>query len=343
MAPEQLRNSEAVDRRVDIWGLGVALWETLAIKRLFKRDTNANTMYAALYDDVPPPSRFRPHVPKELDEIVLKALARDPAERWPTAREMGRALREFLGTQKRITGPAELSEWMAEVFPQGEARKAQLMELARMARVPVPSLMASKDTDATLAATEAAQDLIPPKRRSWRLLVVALLIGVAASAVAIPLALRRNERTPTVETLDIAPAGSAETPAPPSEATMASRTEAPADEAVEPTKDEPTEAPPTTKPATRAKKQSAKRRTRSKPLATTKAPVSTTPGTINLVVRGGWAEIFEDGKSLGTTPRRLTLPAGRHELVLKPSDGKPKRVVIDVRSGETKKVSVALD
>jgi hypothetical protein len=71
--------------------------------------------------------------------------------------------------------------------------------------------------------------------------------------------------------------------------------------------------------------------------------VTTKPGTVNLVMRGGWAEIFKDGKSLGTTPRRLTLPAGQHELVLKPSGGEPKRVVIDVRAGETKKVSVALD
>jgi serine/threonine protein kinase len=153
MAPEQLAG-QPIDRRVDIWSLGVALWEMLAVKRLFKRDTTANTIHSVLYDEIQPPSDYRSQVPEELDRIVLKALERDPKVRWRSAREMGQALRQFLGTQKEIMGPAELSEWMEEVFPQGEARKSQLMEIARMAGTSLPSMPQANDTDATLTATD---------------------------------------------------------------------------------------------------------------------------------------------------------------------------------------------
>jgi serine/threonine-protein kinase len=70
-------------------------------------------------------------VPAELDEIVLKALQRNPEERWQSAREMGRALDRCLANQEELIGPAELAEWMAELFPNGESRKRQLMEIAR--------------------------------------------------------------------------------------------------------------------------------------------------------------------------------------------------------------------
>ena len=70
----------------------------------------------------------------------------------------------------------------------------------------------------------------------------------------------------------------------------------------------------------------------------------TGPGTINLVTRGGWAEVYRGKKKLGSTPRQLSLPAGRHRLVLKPfGDGKPKVVFVNVEAGKTKNVSVELE
>ncbi|MBW2161578.1 MAG: serine/threonine protein kinase, partial [Deltaproteobacteria bacterium] len=104
MSPEQL-TAHPIDRRVDIWALGVTLWEMLAVRRLFKRDTTASTVHSVLYDEIQPPSQHRPQIPEELDRIVLKALERDPEDRWQTAREMGKALRQFLGTQNEIMGP----------------------------------------------------------------------------------------------------------------------------------------------------------------------------------------------------------------------------------------------
>ena len=129
MAPEQM-TAAAVDRRVDIWALGVVLWELLTLRRLFLQDSDVNTMYAVLSSEIQPPSAFRAEIPAELDEIVLRALRRNPAERWQSAREMGRALRRMLSRQDTPIGPAEVAEWMAELFPEGESRKRRLMEIA---------------------------------------------------------------------------------------------------------------------------------------------------------------------------------------------------------------------
>ena len=130
MAPEQM-TAAVVDRRVDVWALGAVLWELLTLRRLFLRDTDVNTMYAVLSSEIRPPSDYRNETPAELDEIVLKALQRNPDERWQSAREMGKALRRFLAHQEDLVGPAEIADWMAELFPHGEARKQQLMEIAR--------------------------------------------------------------------------------------------------------------------------------------------------------------------------------------------------------------------
>ena len=129
MAPEQLVGAPS-DRRADVWALGVTFWEMLATRRLFKRDTPMSTVLSVIYDEIPPPSTDRPQVPKALDEIVLRALQRNPERRWQSAEEMRQAIGRFLDSQSEVPGPADLSDWMASLFPSGEARKKELIEMA---------------------------------------------------------------------------------------------------------------------------------------------------------------------------------------------------------------------
>ena len=326
MAPEQL-SSRSIDRRVDIWSLGVSLWEMLTLKRLFRHDTTANTIHAVLYDDFVPPSAHRSQIPEELDEIVMKALERDPKKRWQSAREMGRAIRQFLGTQQEIVGPAELSDWMGALFPQGEARKSQLMEVARMAHEQVPTMPSAGETDVTLTATNVqiaeAPQLLEQPRRSKRALVWAVIVGTLALVAAVAVGLTGHEEDPEAEL----PTTTA------TEAPVAAPIEEP-ERAAEDAKLSG-EIPEAAAPAAKVRKA---QRARSKPT------VKAGPGTINLVTRGGWAEVYKGKKLLGSTPRRLTLPAGRHRLVLKPfGDGKPKIVFVTVEANKTKKVSIRLD
>jgi serine/threonine protein kinase len=355
MAPEQLRAS-TIDRRVDVWALGVALWEMLTFRRLFRRDNTANTVHAILYDEVVPPSSHRPQIPGDLDEIVLKALQREPRDRWQTAREMGRALQQVIRSRHEIIGPAELSDWMAEVFPQGQAQKDQLVEIARMVREPIPTRSRLSDS-ATSGANVQLSDasFIRPRTKSikssksskrpralaWLLGALALVGVVALAAIGLQPTGGRPQAM-SAAPVEVA-VGSVEEPIEPNVESIEKHSESidesssreeqanDGDEAVE-------EADDMAEPTTPKAAPIADRRHRSRRLT------ETGPGTINLVTRGGWAEVYEGDKLLGSTPRRLKLPAGRHRLVLKPfGEGKPKTIVVRVVAHKTKNVSIRLD
>lgn len=84
MAPEQILG-EAVDRRADVFSLGCLLFEVTTRTRLFSAKPDATAMQQILAGDVPDPAERRPGYPAELTAIVRRALARDKAERYPTA------------------------------------------------------------------------------------------------------------------------------------------------------------------------------------------------------------------------------------------------------------------
>jgi len=66
------------------------------------------------------------------------------------------------------------------------------------------------------------------------------------------------------------------------------------------------------------------------------------PGTVSVFAIGGWADIFEGRRRLGRTPARLSLPAGRHVLTLRPEGGRAVRRTVDVPAGGTVRVRVEL-
>jgi serine/threonine protein kinase len=91
MPPEQLRG-KAVDRRCDIYSMGIVLWEALTTERLFHADSEGETVTNVLEHKIIAPSDVRPSLPKALDAITLKALSRDPKDRYATARDMATAI-----------------------------------------------------------------------------------------------------------------------------------------------------------------------------------------------------------------------------------------------------------
>ena len=86
MAPEYVRG-ETVDRRVDVFALGVVLWEALCGRRLFRGQSDAETLERVLSATVPPVSEVSPEL-APLDAVVARALHRDPALRFPTTEAM---------------------------------------------------------------------------------------------------------------------------------------------------------------------------------------------------------------------------------------------------------------
>src|SRR5262245_13756429 len=95
MPPEQVLGRE-VDHRADIFSAGVVLWEMLTGRPLFLRSNEAATLYAIMNAPIPPPSRLRAEVPRQLDEIVRRAVARTPEDRYENAEQMGAALEDFM-------------------------------------------------------------------------------------------------------------------------------------------------------------------------------------------------------------------------------------------------------
>jgi len=95
ISPEQLKGTE-IDRRADIFSLGVMMYEMLLGKRPFKGENITSLMYAVLNNDPEKPSSVRPQVPLLFDHIIGKALKKDPAERYQKASEVTADLQDFV-------------------------------------------------------------------------------------------------------------------------------------------------------------------------------------------------------------------------------------------------------
>jgi serine/threonine-protein kinase len=95
LSPEAAQGQE-VDHRTDIFAVGIILWEMLAGRRLFMGDTDFATVKQVQEAVVQPLSQINKAVPASLDRILARALAREPSERYGSARDLGQDLTEFL-------------------------------------------------------------------------------------------------------------------------------------------------------------------------------------------------------------------------------------------------------
>jgi len=116
MSPEQVRR-EPLTPQSDLFTVGVLLWEMLAGERLFARPDPDATLGAVLGAAIRLPSEVRPEVPAKLDDLVMRALERDQATRWPDAGEFLGALNKYLYALDDTPGPRELEALVAQFCP----------------------------------------------------------------------------------------------------------------------------------------------------------------------------------------------------------------------------------
>jgi serine/threonine protein kinase len=107
MSPEQLQGGE-VTRQADIYAAAAVTWEAFTGQRLFSNKDTGALVTAILTEAIAPPSTVSPHVADAFDRVVMRGLARDPARRYSTAREMALDLERCAG----IVSPSEVGTWV---------------------------------------------------------------------------------------------------------------------------------------------------------------------------------------------------------------------------------------
>ncbi|MBP6630185.1 MAG: protein kinase [Kofleriaceae bacterium] len=129
MSPEQCV-SVNVDRRTDVFALGIVLHELLTGRRLFKRANQYDTYQAVIECKVPAPSSIAPDVPAELDDLTLRALAKVRDQRYASAEEFADALLGYMHRHGLHTGAGEIGRFLEDVFAKEvEEHGARMREL----------------------------------------------------------------------------------------------------------------------------------------------------------------------------------------------------------------------
>jgi len=113
MSPEQCRHDD-LDRRSDVFALGIILWELCTGRKLYKRDNELKMLKAITEEAAPPPSEYNDQVPMLLDFLVLKALARDRQDRFVDAKEMRLAIEDLASSLKMDVGQDTIASFVTE-------------------------------------------------------------------------------------------------------------------------------------------------------------------------------------------------------------------------------------
>jgi phosphate/phosphite/phosphonate ABC transporter binding protein len=140
MSPEQCRGDE-LDRRTDVFSLGIVFWELCCAERLFQRGTDLMTLKAITEDPLPVPRDRNPALPESLSEVLRRSLARDREARFSSAAELAQAVRGALTGLGERGGAELLANYISERYGDDmDNRAAKLREVSRKptgAQVPV--------------------------------------------------------------------------------------------------------------------------------------------------------------------------------------------------------------
>jgi eukaryotic-like serine/threonine-protein kinase len=147
MSPEQAHGQQ-VDRRSDIYGLGVVFYEMLTLRSPYDKSNDDILLEQVRTGTFEKPSFYVPDVPAELEAIVLKAMSRSRDDRFQTAREMSAAIMRTLLAKQELVDSASIEAMLLELFgrevdlpadnpPDADAPEAQTMAAVPLARTPV--------------------------------------------------------------------------------------------------------------------------------------------------------------------------------------------------------------
>ncbi|HVK76321.1 MAG TPA: protein kinase [Kofleriaceae bacterium] len=193
MAPEQCK-SEPLDRRVDVYALGVLLYELTTTSRAFHGDNDAAVMWSVVTGATRPPGEVVPGYPDGLARIVTRAMHVDRGERFATARELQQALEGFAREAGLALAHTALGDWLEQTCgPKVEPWRSGEGPAARRSATAPPPVAAPVSAPAPVPAPAPAPVSAPvsapapaPAPARWPWMVAALILaGSASAAIAI--------------------------------------------------------------------------------------------------------------------------------------------------------------
>ncbi|MFI5460689.1 MAG: protein kinase [Isosphaerales bacterium] len=172
MAPERFQG--LADARSDVYALGLTLYEMLALEPAFAAEERARLIDKILHEQPPNPRRLDPRIPRDLETITLKAMAREPSDRYRTASELAEDLRRYLADRpilaRRASAFEQARRWCRRNPALAAATGAVAVALVAVAVLAVlyadrQRLLALKQTEATQKITKLAGDLDAERKR----------------------------------------------------------------------------------------------------------------------------------------------------------------------------------
>jgi serine/threonine-protein kinase len=210
MSPEQMHSAKSVDVRTDIWSLGAILYQLLTSRPPFPAESIPQLCNALLNDSPAPLSGFRDDVPPELEAAVLRALAKDRAERWQSVGEMCQALATFAPSARvhadramRVLSTAGGSGGAAPSPARTEPGSPGTEDIAQQATMPSSPAARGERTLDSWGKTGSQSAPAPRTRsRSWMALAggVAVALGLVAWGISRTTATATPSAAPVVDT-----------------------------------------------------------------------------------------------------------------------------------------------
>ncbi|HEU4409302.1 MAG TPA: protein kinase [Polyangiaceae bacterium] len=355
MSPEHAQ-SKKIDRRADVFSAGVVLWEVLTSRRLVQGDTPVASWFSLLNDPFPRPSSLLGGLDPRLDAVVMRALERDPAARYPSALAMREALEAYLAASGEAAPADEVGRFVAELFAEERtARAAQIREFLGAASAAstgsnpaaTPSLLEPGPVEGTPSQIAPIQPTVLPGTSSGALPAArpapsrrrTLALGLlAAAALAGAFAFGRLGLQRVAETAPATPSPSAET-APAAPSPSAGAPPAGRDLAALSAPPPPAGAPPPKRERLEGARKGGKAGPRPGPRADASPAAAEAPAAASgflTLDTYPWTRVSENGHVLGTTPLvRVPLAPGVHTLTLEnAAENIKKTTTVTIKSGE---------
>lgn len=349
MAPEQLAG-ESLDRRCDVFALGIVLFELATHQRLFKRSSEFLTAKAIIEEAIPRADAVDPAIPTTLADVIAKALSRKREDRYATARDLATAIKGAIEVAPAAEIADALATWHGEELSALRTRQLKVIEEASQVTTPPGGPAGVSQVVTRPARPQSVRDHIDgrprgdiddhldlPRRSTLSKLLPAIIAGAAGIGVIAffatrpsPFATSHAMRDAHVGNDD--PTGASEREADPISSDdqagaapdIAMTSPVDASVAGQP---EPVRQP---EPDTGiVERPSLERHEPTRPATRPK------PGTFS-IDSTPFATIYVDGKRFGLTPLvKKPLPAGPHKIRATLKDGRSKEMTIDVPSGKS--------